>query len=75
MTTGLYLLIGFGVVLCAAGWIGLRWERVQVGDEHPDLEHRLRPAILVPNADFIRRATDYEVSGGWNAFHTSEECE
>jgi hypothetical protein len=34
MTTGLYLLIGFGVVLCAAGWIGLRWERerVQVGD-------------------------------------------
>jgi hypothetical protein len=27
MTTGLYLLIGLGVVMAICGWIGLRWER------------------------------------------------
>jgi hypothetical protein len=44
MTTGLYLLIGLGVVLCAAGWIGLRWERgrVQIPDEEsPDPSEHL----------------------------------
>lgn len=30
MATGLYLLIGFGVVLVFAGVIALRWERERV---------------------------------------------